>query len=142
MLTTKLTTSWCQPGTGSRGMSAAPEQSSINLLPLHHAQGMGCACCTDIRAQTMLYLAHLLFLHSSLSGCLPEEWTEFSIWNEQQLGLVPSSSAAHIRSWGTKWNALSCLRAPLCSQLPEMYLSHRWAALPLARAQLPRAHRV
>lgn len=66
--------------------------------------------------------------------------------SEQGVGLASSSNAAHIRIWGNETNALPLLGAPgwrelwtpnICSQLPKMCLSHRWAA----GSWLPHVHR-
>lgn len=74
---------------------------------------------------------------------------QFSIGKEEGPGSVSSSSAGHVRIWGSELNALPSPGAPRCcqaragdgdppqarwcSRLPKMCLRHRWAAPPPAR---------
>lgn len=80
-------------------------------MPRRATKGKGRASCAGTGAETLLCLAHLLF-PAALSGCLPKERMQFSIWKEEWLGSAGSSSAAHVQIWGNKLNALPSLGAP------------------------------
>lgn len=110
----KITKSWHQLVMGSRGIGAL-EQPSSNLLPLYDAQDSsrvgGCVYCACTGAQTQLCLAHCPFPKVwALPAWMLAQEVDAVHHSEEEVGLVSSSSAVHIRIWGNKINTLTpCL---------------------------------